>query len=233
MLRLLTTFLVLACFTLPVLAARPMVTDDARTVDAKACQVESWMRFNRDGRELWALPACNFTGNLEFTLGGGILKGDDGSKTHDVVIQGKTLFKPLETGGYGVGMVLGTVRHPAINTRSNQLGDYYGYLPVSFSFADDRVVIHTNLGALRDGKERRTHATWGAGTEILVTPATYAIAEAFSPATGKSYVQFGVRHWLVANRVQIDATWGERLHEGSSERWYSLGLRLLTVPFLP
>lgn len=214
-------------------AARPMVTDDARTVDAKSCQMESWMRFNRGGRELWALPACNFTGNLELTLGGGVLRGDDGSRTNDVVIQGKTLFKPLETGGYGLGLVLGTVRHPAINTRSNQLGDVYGYLPASFSFAQDRVVVHTNVGALRSGEERRNHGTWGVGTEILVTPATYAIAESFGPATGKSYVQVGVRHWLVPNRVQIDATWGERLHEGASERWYSLGLRLLTPAFLP
>src|SRR5258705_4721688 len=29
-------------------SARPMITDDARTVDSKACQVESWVRFNRE-----------------------------------------------------------------------------------------------------------------------------------------------------------------------------------------
>lgn len=40
-----------------------MITDDARTVDAKACQVETWVKFNRDSTEYWALPACNFTGN--------------------------------------------------------------------------------------------------------------------------------------------------------------------------
>ena len=51
-------------------AARPMITDDARTVDAKACQVESWVRTNHGSREYWALPACNLTGNLELTFGG-------------------------------------------------------------------------------------------------------------------------------------------------------------------
>ena len=45
-------------------AARPLITDDARTVDAYACQVESWVKNNRNSREYWALPACNFTGNL-------------------------------------------------------------------------------------------------------------------------------------------------------------------------
>jgi hypothetical protein len=39
--------------------ARPMITDDARTVDGKACQVESRVRNNRDSREHWALPTCN------------------------------------------------------------------------------------------------------------------------------------------------------------------------------
>ena len=29
-------------------AARPMITDDARIVDAKSCQVETWSRFNRE-----------------------------------------------------------------------------------------------------------------------------------------------------------------------------------------
>ncbi len=43
----------------PAHAARPMYTDDARIVDPKSCQVESWIRFNRDSTEYWALPACN------------------------------------------------------------------------------------------------------------------------------------------------------------------------------
>jgi hypothetical protein len=32
-------------------AARPMIADDARTVDAYACQVESWIKTNRGSRE--------------------------------------------------------------------------------------------------------------------------------------------------------------------------------------
>jgi hypothetical protein len=231
--RLLSTFLALACFAHPALGARPMITDDARIVDAKACQVESWVRFNRDSRELWALPSCTPVNNLELTVGGGAEKADDGNRTTDVVIQGKTLFKPLETNGYGAGLVLGTVRHPAINTGSNQLGDVYAYVPASLSLASDRVILHANLGALRSSEDRRNHATWGLSSEIQVTPRVHAIAEAFGPATGTSYVQLGFRHWLVPDRLQMDATWGERLHEGSSERWYTLGLRFLTPAFLP
>ncbi len=51
-------------------AARPMIVDDACIIDAKSCQLETWMKNNRDSAEYWALPARNFTGNLELTLGG-------------------------------------------------------------------------------------------------------------------------------------------------------------------
>lgn len=57
--------LCLAAGSLHAHAARPMITDDARIVDAKACQVESWVKDNKGSTEYWAIPACNFTGNLE------------------------------------------------------------------------------------------------------------------------------------------------------------------------
>jgi len=49
-------------------AARPMITDDARIVDAGSCQVETWVTRNRNDTEYWALPGCNFTGNLEISI---------------------------------------------------------------------------------------------------------------------------------------------------------------------
>jgi hypothetical protein len=94
---------------LPAWAARPMITDDARLVDAKSCQVESWVRRNRDSTEFWALPSCNFTGNLELTLGGSRTREAGRTETTDVVAQGKTLLRPLATDSWGVGLALGTV----------------------------------------------------------------------------------------------------------------------------
>lgn len=88
-------------------AARPMVTDDARIVDAQACQVESWVKRNPDSTEYWAQPACNFTGNLELSLGAAKGKDDHGTRTADVALQAKTLFKPLEPDGWGWGLAVG------------------------------------------------------------------------------------------------------------------------------
>ncbi|MCX7627950.1 MAG: hypothetical protein N2Z69_05995, partial [Methylophilaceae bacterium] len=39
-------FCVTLLLTHTVYAARPMITDDARIVDAKACQLESWVKKN-------------------------------------------------------------------------------------------------------------------------------------------------------------------------------------------
>ncbi len=58
-------------------AARPMLTDDARIVDPKSCQLESWVRDSKHVTEYWALPACNVGENLELTIGGS-LESDSG-----------------------------------------------------------------------------------------------------------------------------------------------------------
>lgn len=127
----------LACITLlaPSLAfgARPFVTDDARLTTGGSCQIESWMRVYPDSNELWALPACNPTGNLEFTLGGGRAKPQGEQATTDYLFQLKTLFRPLATNDWGWGLAVGTIRHPEINPGPNMLGNTYAYIPLSIS----------------------------------------------------------------------------------------------------
>lgn len=208
-------------------AARPMMTDDARIVDAKACQLESWVKLNRDSTEFWALPACNFTGNLELTVGGAITREAGHARTTDVVIQGKTLFKAMDPNGWGIGLAAGTVNHPQAAAR-----DWYAYVPASVSFNKDAVAVHANLGWQREGETRRNRLTWGLSTEVQLTERTWLIAETFGQNQGKPFHQFGVRHWLVPDRVQIDATYGNRNGSASTERWFSIGLRLLSVSFL-
>ena len=221
-------FLLAMLASAQVMAARPMITDDARVVDAKACQVESWARRNQNGsNEFWAQPACNFTGNLEVTVGGAWTRDDGVTQNSARVIQGKTLFKPLETNGWGWGLALGTMRDPHGGNGRN----WYGYVPASFSFFEDRFVLHTNVGWQRDQGTKRSHATWGLGSETRLTERSWLVAETFGAADGKPHYQMGVRYWVVPDRVQVDMTYGNRL--GGGERWISVGLRLLSPAFLP
>ena len=212
-------------------AARPMITDDARTVAPKACQVEMWARKNVDSREYWALPACNPFGWAELTFGGARTDVDgESARTSDVLLQGKTLFKPLEANGWGLGLALGLLRHPN-RPQHRSVGEVYGYVPASVSFADDRVVVHANVGWVHNRDDRRDRPTWGIGAESRLLTNTWLISEVFDQASGTRY-QVGVRQWIVPDHVQVDVTYGNRFGHPEA-RWFTIGLRLISPPFLP
>lgn len=214
-------------------AARPMVTDDARIVDPKSCQVESWIKRNRNSTEAWALPACNPTGNVELTFGGARTWANGEAAFTDHVVQAKTIFKPLEPDGWGIGLAVGTFRHPHRAAARGWPGDLYAYSPISVSFASDAWVVHVNVGATRRRDEQRTQGTWGLGNEIRLRDDLILIPELFGNDRGRPFYQAGIRYWVVKDRVQIDMTYGNRLASDTAERWISVGLRLLSPPILP
>uniref|UniRef100_UPI0035AE3EA2 hypothetical protein n=1 Tax=Hylemonella sp. TaxID=2066020 RepID=UPI0035AE3EA2 len=211
--------------TLPAWAARPFVTDDARLTTAGSCQLESWTRVYQDSREAWALPACNPGGNLEFTAGGGRARSDGQPGTSDYVLQLKTLFRPLETNGWAWGLAVGRVVHPEIQPGPNQLGNTYAYLPASASFAGDRVVLHSNLGWLRDRSSREDRTTWGLGSELYPHPRLALVLETFGDDRAQPFWQTGFRYSVIPNLFQVDTTLGAQRDGGAAGRWLSFGIR--------
>lgn len=214
-------------------AARPMVVDDARLVDPGACQIESWRRFNRDGQETWVLPGCNVTGNLELTLGGAELPVEDHGQrgsTHTVQMQGKTLFRKLETNGVAYGLAAGGV----VRSRgaADQVPNYYVNLPMTRSLLDDRMFVHANLGVQRAGAHPQNGLTYGVGAEVGLTSRVFLMVETYGDNHHRNAYQGGMRLWLVPDRVQIDATVGSLAGDLGGSRWLSIGLRLLSPPFL-
>ena len=95
-----------------------------------------------------------------------------------------------------------------------------------------RWALANNLGWLREGATARDRLTWGIGSETTLNENNLLIAETFGQSQAKPAFQLGLRHWLVPNRMQIDATYGNRFGHGTGERWFSLGLRILSAPFL-
>lgn len=211
-------------------AARPMITDDARVVDPKSCQLESWVKRNRDSSEFWALPGCSAAENVEVTLGGAVTRQDQSSQNTDMLLQAKALFQPLQTNGVGYGLVVGYAQHPRLDNNSSMIGNTYAYVPISASFFSDKLILHTNLGALHDKENKRTDLTWGLGSELPLTSHVDLIAETYGDHRSRPFYQAGVRYWIVPGRVQIDTTYGNRMNNQSEERWFSLGLRLLSAP---
>ncbi len=218
-------------------AARPMVTDDARVVDAKSCQVESWWRTAHQGvPQFWALPGCSPVENLELTAGGA-WQSQQGQLQHsDSLAQAKWLLRPLRPNDWGLAVTLGrSVQKAAAVSPSaaQELRSHYLNLPLSYSLRDDAVVMHLNLGRRHELQTHRQVSTWGLGSEIALRPGLQLIAESYGESGQRAVVHGGLRYWLVPDRVQIDATYGTQARWGAPQRWISIGLRLLSPPFLP
>jgi hypothetical protein len=213
-------------------AARPMITDDARITDAHACQIETWTKATRAGREYWAFPACNPTGNFEFTLGGNSLPDGTGGHVGDYLLQGKTLFRPLETNGYAWGLAAGIIRHGDPMVGQGRTSATYFYLPISASFMDDRLVVHVNVGAQNNRDAGTRPVTYGLGSEITVNPRFVLIAETYGDENTRQYYHAGVRIWVVPGRFQIDATRGVQAGDYGGSRWWTIGLRIISPAFM-
>lgn len=207
------------------LAARPFITDDARLTTGGSCQLESWLRIYPDSQEVWALPACNLSGNLEVTVGGGRAKFEGGSATNDYVFQAKTLFRPLEVNGWGWGLAAGTIRHPEITPGPNMLGNSFAYIPISVSLNDDKLIVHANLGWLKDKASGLDSTSWGVGGEFKLHPKLLGIAETYGDNRGMSYGQVGVRYSVIPDLFQVDASFGQQLSGPGESHWLSFGLR--------
>ena len=197
----------LLCLAAPVChAARPFVTDDARVVDPDHCQLETFYKEQRaySGHEFWFLPACNRL-NVEWTVGGNRIEGEN-----NLVLQGKKLLKPLETNGYGFAFSVGAIGDEA----------YLNGI-ASFSFFEDRSVIHTNVGYLEN------RPVFGLGLEqLLYAPRVYGILETYGARSEKPTVHGGIRFWVIPNRFQIDSTIG-RQESDPQRHFYTIGLRFL------
>ncbi len=208
-------------------AARPFVTDDARLTTAGSCQIETWTRSYQSSLETWALPACNPTGNLEFTIGAGHAYFDDTSmhNSTDFIYQAKTLFQKLDDHTTGIGLAVGLVHHPSIHVGPNQHGNEYAFIPISVPLMEERIVMHLNPGVLRDKASQEIRKTWGVGLEMNASQRWMLIAESFGDNSTGSYWQTGLRFAIVPNLLQIDATTGKQFSGGSDTHWMSFGLR--------
>jgi hypothetical protein len=225
--RFVQAFLLASLPVFEAFAARPFVTDDARVVDPGGYQVEVFYKKQRafGEQEFWVLPAHNPGGRVELTLGGYAVNNSIDGNSRAVIGQAKTLLKPLETNGSGYALTLGVLSLRPPGPAAHQTNPYLNGIG-SFSFADDRFVVHANLGVRRDQRAGMSRATWGVGSEINFTARVIGIVEAYGERRTRPTLHGGLRYWAVPDRVQIDTTLGEE--RGSpAKRFYTVGMRLL------
>jgi hypothetical protein len=213
-------------------AARPMSTDDANIVDEKSCQLEAWAKTTRTSLERWAMPGCNFGGDMEWTVGGNAQTDDGVGKTQFWVGQVKKRWVPVADGQLGISTTVGVMStRPATAERPNDK-DYFFNVPVTVPLGQDRFV-HLNAGWVQHQSLGVSRPTWGVGGELPLTASVIGIAETYGEAAMGTRYQVGLRIWVVPQRVQIDTTYGNRVGQPEHERWFTVGLRLLSPAFLP
>ncbi|MYM27867.1 hypothetical protein GTP58_05995 [Duganella sp. CY15W] len=213
----------LAVISQPTHAGRPMTVDDAAIVAPGQCQLETYALRADQLEQYWATPACNVGGSWELAAGGAWSE-EDKRTTHYGRLQAKTVFKPLEAGGWGLGLVLA---HQFRAGRGLD-GDLSANVPLSFSLLDDGVLLHLNAGVQRGHATHKVNATWGAGAAFKLDERNTLSAEVFGQQRNGARYQFGIAHALIPDHLQIDATWGNRITRGASEPVVTLGLVLQT-----
>jgi hypothetical protein len=212
-------------------AGEPLATDDASIVSPKTCQLEVWARALHDGREYWAQPACNFTGNVEFDVAGAREQPDGGDSSSLLQLQAKTVLFSSRDNVWSFGVVGGASRDTGAPHGRSAFQSYYAKALASW-YPQDGLELDFNLGA-SNSYGPGTFALAGAAIQYAVVPGVELLAEAYRDEPGRGKYQVGVRWIVVADRFETYISYGDRLG-GSPSQWAVIaGIRLQSPAFLP
>ncbi len=215
--------LVLAAYSLPAQAGRPLATDDAAIVEPGACQLEAWSEHGRDHRAVWLNPACNPLGRSEFAFGGARLRPDGAPASTLHAWQIKRMLRDYDHAQAGLALALGGRQHDG--THEHVLNGI-----ATFPLGNEAHLVHVNLGGLRTraAGSRQVRATWGLAYDTEVAAATRLSLESFGTSGERPGWQLGVRHEFLSGHLQLDASVGGTFGRWSETRHYSLGLVLVS-----
>lgn len=219
----------LACSS--VHAARPMLVDDATITAEGLCQVESWTQRSAGQNEYWVVPACNGGAGWELSAGvgriGAVAPDRPGSAA---LVQAKTVLRPLEPNGWGIGLTLANQLREGADSQTN----WSVVVPLSVSLRDDTVQVHANLGVQR-GVARHHDRSWGLGVAWDALPRLTLMLEVDRVQQARGVVQAAVRYTVREDRMLVNAAFGRLLGRddqdsasgSNSGRYLTLGLTFI------
>jgi hypothetical protein len=214
-------------------AGAPLITDDAAVIDAKSCQLESWMEAARGARAYWLVPACNFTGKVEMAIGLGGANPDGEPSSRQYALQAKTVFGEGEDGFWSVGAVGGVLRDSGPVQDGASSWSYYAKGLLSLH-PDDALEVDLNLGANNVYGAGATLVAGAAAQFELMPRAATLFAEVFRDERGPGKYQVGARYAFIPSRLEAYVSYGNRLGNAAGDSWWAIaGIRINTAPFLP
>jgi hypothetical protein len=211
---------------LPAVAGRPFVTDAAALTTAGACQIESWTQHADSLIEYWTLPACNPGGNFEWTVGATRFQPTGQEWETRLLIQGKTLFKALKPGSYGIGIAFGGLVAVGPSAAEEWLTNLYAYVPVSVSAFHDQVVLHANLGWSQDRHLDVDRTTWGLGIALSLTDHWSIFGEVYGDDVSDPYAQTGLTRAMMDDLIHLDLSVGRQFGSAPDTGFVAVGLNV-------
>ena len=213
-------------------AGAPLVTDDAAIVESKSCQVESWVDLARDARAYWVVPACNFSGHFELSVGGAGISPDEVPSSIWYAGQAKTVFGQGGDGFWSVGAVAGLIHDTGEVANDASSETYYGKTLLSL-YPNEVLEVDLNLGGSNVFGAGAT-VTAGAAVQYGVLPRATLLAEIFRDERGPGKFQVGARYAFDPTPIEAYVSYGGRLDSASGDTWWAIiGFRAYTKPFLP
>ena len=222
---------VIALASLAAYAGRPLTTEDAATLEDKACQVEAWIDRGSDFTSAWAVPACNFGWGIEWQAGFARRKDEAAPTSYDEsYFQAKKVLVAPTEGGWGYGLVVGVSRF--LHRPSHRgYDDPYVIVPVTWT-PDAPTAIHLNIGWTRDRDQKIDSTLWGIAGERNITERVTLVGEVFGDDRTRPFMRVGTRINAMKG-LDFDLTYVTRSGGTSADRYISLGLTWASVPFLP
>lgn len=196
-------------------AARPLLTDDARVVDSGGCQIETWVQHSATSPERWVLPACSGGPGTEWTVGSQWLDQQHPAANAALLVQHKRIQKAVSAQDWGWAMTLGATVSSGSPHLPSQRSAYLN-VPLTYVSADERTLLHWNVGALKLDQGLSTSTRGPGALQFTASMAIehqwaarwWGIAESSWPGRNRHQLQLGVRFWLVPDQLQIDTTVG-------------------------
>jgi len=203
---------VLAVGAGPALAERPMVVDDAGTLDAGGGKLE--FGWSRDDQTRGWDAAAGFAPIANLELEVGLARARDGATSPDSLLRGVGVaakWVPLQAEtGLSAGLKLEHERARADDRAGSRVTARVSAASVlaSWRFASEQV-IHANLGRewVRVSGDTEAANTWGVGFEQPLTESLQLVAEVYGAEETRPDRQIGLRYEIVEG-VQVSGAVG-------------------------
>ena len=206
---------------LPVLAGRPLQTEDAGVLDPGGCEIEGvHERVRVDGatassRGLGA--GCGIGLRSQVGLAGSWWKAE-GERGRSAGLGGKTLLRAGEGEGAPAFTLAWGLDADRVDGHWRRSGHF---LNAVASIGAGPGTLHANLGHAREREPRRSLTTWNLAWEhdgLALGGLTLApMAEVFGDDRGDRFWNLAARLTLIPDRLFVDLSWGRQFNADKAQ----------------